>query len=324
MELFLRTGRGAWHLAEALGYDSEAVAALRAARDARYLQLLDESELLIPGAVEAVRALRTRYRLAIVTSSEPEPFARAHGRTGILPAFELALTREQYGESKPHPEPYLRAVERLGVDPRRCLVIEDSERGLRAAKAAGLACWVIPSALTRGGRFEAADAVLANLGEATRPLMGEGLDGQPAPADAVCSRRWKPRAARAATAGGHPGVGALEPVAREVGGRTPFGRGRPDRRVPPLPCRRNAVLAHDVRRWRRGGAVHGLSPGRLGGPRGALHGRHHGRPRARLRFGRSVGRAPALLLCAAGRDPLRYPLPREARCWRRFLRRRRA
>jgi HAD superfamily hydrolase (TIGR01509 family) len=174
IELFLRTGRGAWHLAEAHGHQAEAVAALRAARDARYLQLIDESELLIPGAVEAVRALRTRYRLAIVTSSEPEPFARTHRRTGLLPAFELALTREQYGESKPHPEPYLCAVERLGVDPRRCLVIEDSERGLRAATAAGLACWVIPSVLTRGGDFEAADAVLADLGEATRRLLGGG------------------------------------------------------------------------------------------------------------------------------------------------------
>ena len=47
-------------------------------------------------------------------------------------------------------------------------MIEDSERGLRAAKAAGLCCWVIPSGLTAAGRFDAADAVLDNLAAAAR------------------------------------------------------------------------------------------------------------------------------------------------------------
>ena len=49
-------------------------------------------------------------------------------------------------------------------------MIEDSERGLRAAKAAGLRCWVIPSALTAGGRFDAADAVLDDLAAAAARL----------------------------------------------------------------------------------------------------------------------------------------------------------
>jgi beta-phosphoglucomutase-like phosphatase (HAD superfamily) len=93
----------------------------------------------------------------------PEPFARAHARSGLLSYFELVLTREAYGQSKPHPEPYLTAVARLGVDPAACLVIEDSERGLIAAKAAGLACWVVPSPLTAAGCFDDADAVLLDL-----------------------------------------------------------------------------------------------------------------------------------------------------------------
>ena len=101
--------------------------------------------------------------MAIVTSSEPEPFAAVHARAGILHRFELALTRDQYEKAKPDPEPYLRAVERLGVARASCLVIEDSERGLRAAKAAGLTCWIVPSELTRGGRFAEADAVLEDF-----------------------------------------------------------------------------------------------------------------------------------------------------------------
>lgn len=173
VELFLRTGRGAWHLAEALGHDGPAIEALRAARDRAYAALVEGAELLMPGAAEAVAALAGRYRLAIVTSSEPEPFARTHARTGLLSHFELVLTRQHYRLSKPDPEPYLCAVDRLGVAPGRCLVIEDSERGLQAAKAAGLCCWVIPSGFTKTGRFDAADAVLADLRAAARRLLRE-------------------------------------------------------------------------------------------------------------------------------------------------------
>ena len=126
---------------------------------------------MIPGVADIVPALARRYRLAIVTSSEPGPFARTHARTGLLEHFELVLPQGDYARAKPEPDPYLRAVERLGLAPDRCLVIEDSERGLRAAKAAGLRCWVIPSALTAGGRFEAADAVLDDLAAPRRALL---------------------------------------------------------------------------------------------------------------------------------------------------------
>jgi len=164
VELFLRTARGAWHLLDGQ-LDEVAVGALRAARDRRYEELIRTSDVLIPGVDMLVPRLARRYRLAIVTSSDPGPFSLAHTRGDLLRHFELVLTREHYRNSKPDPEPYLTAVERLGVAPARCLVIEDSERGLRAAKAAGLACWVIPSPLTRGGRFAAADAVLGDLAE---------------------------------------------------------------------------------------------------------------------------------------------------------------
>jgi HAD superfamily hydrolase (TIGR01509 family) len=120
---------------------------------------------------DIVPALARRYRLAIVTSSDPGPFARTHARTGLLEHFELVLAQGDYARSKPEPDPYLRAVERLGVGADRCLVIEDSERGLRAAKAAGLCCWVIPSGLTAAGRFDAADAVLDNLAAAAARLL---------------------------------------------------------------------------------------------------------------------------------------------------------
>jgi HAD superfamily hydrolase (TIGR01509 family) len=171
VELFLREGLGAWHLAEARGIDPAGIAELRAVRDRSYFQLVDESAIVIPGVSELLPKLAARFRMAIVTSSEPGPFARTHARTGLLPHFELVLTRVDYTNAKPDPEPYLCAVSRLGVPPARCLVIEDSERGLRAAKAAGLACWVVPSGLTASGNFAAADAVLPDLAAAATRLL---------------------------------------------------------------------------------------------------------------------------------------------------------
>jgi HAD superfamily hydrolase (TIGR01509 family) len=171
VEYWLREGLGAWHLAEARGVDAAGIAELKAARDRRYFQLVDESEIVVPGVAELLPTLAARFRMAIVTSSEPEPFARTHARTGLLPHFELVLTRVDYVNSKPDPEPYLCAVSRLGLSPARCLVIEDSERGLRAAKAAGLSCWVVPSGLTATGNFAAADAVLPDLGSAAARLL---------------------------------------------------------------------------------------------------------------------------------------------------------
>ena len=166
VELFLRDSRGAWDRLRERGVGEGEIHEARAGRDRRYQELLaagDVDDLVLPGVATGLAAIAGRFRLAIVTSSEPEPFAAVHARAGILHHFELALTRDQYDKAKPDPEPYLRALARLAVAPERCLVVEDSERGLRAAKAAGLACWIVPSELTRGGRFEGADAVLEDF-----------------------------------------------------------------------------------------------------------------------------------------------------------------
>ena len=173
VDCLLRDGIGVWHLAEARGVSPDGIEALRAARDRRYFELLEDAEISIPGVAELLPRLAARFRLAIVTSSEPGPFARTHARTGLVRHFELTLTRHDYVESKPHPEPYLTAVARMGVAPSRCLVIEDSERGLRAAKAAGLCCWVVPSGLTAAGDFSAADALFPDLAAAAARLLPE-------------------------------------------------------------------------------------------------------------------------------------------------------
>jgi len=75
------------------------------------------------------------------------------------------LTREDYGKSKPNPDPFLTAIIRNGLQPEHCIIVEDSERGFAAAKAAGIRCIMIPNSLTKGGDFSGAYRVLNNAGE---------------------------------------------------------------------------------------------------------------------------------------------------------------
>jgi HAD superfamily hydrolase (TIGR01509 family) len=171
VQLFLVEARGAWHLVETKGLPSAKLAALKERRNRRYGELVEEESRPLPGVSEALRALQPHFRMAVVTSSHADHFAAAHRSTGFVPLFEFVLTRECYRNCKPDPEPYLCAVERLGLSREECLVIEDSERGLRAAKAAGLACWVIPHGLSRRGSFAAADRVFGAISEVVRALL---------------------------------------------------------------------------------------------------------------------------------------------------------
>lgn len=162
-ELFLVQARGAWHLVGNGGLSKEEIARHRAERDELYAWRLSSESAAVPGAEETLRALHGRLPMAVVTSSRRRHFEIIHRRTGFLRFLEFAITIDECERCKPDPEPYLRAVARVGLRASECLAIEDSERGLAAAKGAGLTCWIIPTALTVGGEFSRADAVLGSI-----------------------------------------------------------------------------------------------------------------------------------------------------------------
>jgi HAD superfamily hydrolase (TIGR01509 family) len=163
VELFMRQNRGLLHYGEKHGWDADDLRDLRARRNDRYAAMLAREPLVCPGVEETLAALHGRVRMAIVTSSRRDHFDIIHGRTGLLRYFDFVLTDGDYAVSKPDPAPYLTAVARAGSDPSSCVVIEDSERGLASARAAGLRCVIVPSRLTRGSRFEGAWRVLDDV-----------------------------------------------------------------------------------------------------------------------------------------------------------------
>lgn len=103
--------------------------------------------------------------MAIVTASGRDHFEVIHESLGLLDYFDFVLADGDYERHKPEPDPYLAAAERLGIDPGECLVVEDSERGLQSAVAAGMRCLVVPSGFSRGGNFESAHRVLTSASD---------------------------------------------------------------------------------------------------------------------------------------------------------------
>ena len=173
VEHFLRQGNGAWFLLEQKDCPPQEIESLRRERNRIYAELLREETVLIPGVDAALQRLRGKVLMAIVTSSRRDHFELIHRQTGILPYFDFSLTREDYKKAKPDPEPYLQAIHRTGCPAHECLVLEDSERGLASAAAAGLRCIVIPRGMSASGSFAGAYRIRRNLAEAVDDIVRE-------------------------------------------------------------------------------------------------------------------------------------------------------
>jgi HAD superfamily hydrolase (TIGR01509 family) len=162
-DISMRAGRSVFELASARGLSDAEIARLRTARNERYAALIDEGVRILDGVQETLERLHGRLPLAIVTTSDRFHFDRIHDQTGLMRFFEFVVANGDYSHEKPHPAPYLAGASRMGVRPERCLAIEDTERGLVSATAAGMRCIAIPNALTRAGNFDSAHAVLESM-----------------------------------------------------------------------------------------------------------------------------------------------------------------
>ena len=100
---------------------------------------------LLPGAVDAVTALASRWPLAVASSSPPELIRAVLDSAGIAARFRAVVSSEEVPRGKPAPDVYLAAADRLGVEPARCVAVEDSASGLRSAAAAGMTVLAVPN-----------------------------------------------------------------------------------------------------------------------------------------------------------------------------------
>ncbi len=113
----------------------------------RVADLLSDVELMT-GVVDLLDTLdQIGMPLAVATSTGRLKADQHLRHVGIHHRFRTIVTRDDVTRGKPHPEPYLTAAARLGVDPAHCLALEDSHNGIRAAHAAGMMAVMVPDML---------------------------------------------------------------------------------------------------------------------------------------------------------------------------------
>ena len=131
---------------------------------ARVLPVLREGVRPMPGVPDVPRALAARgVRLAVASSSSPAVIDATLTALDVRPLFRTTVSGVEVARGKPAPDVFLETAARLGVAPAACVVVEDSERGVRAARAAGMRCVAIPCGETRHHDFSDATLVLPAL-----------------------------------------------------------------------------------------------------------------------------------------------------------------
>jgi HAD superfamily hydrolase (TIGR01509 family) len=106
----------------------------------------------VPEVLEHIEVSHGRIPFAVVSGSTRESVTRSLEALNILDRFDTLVCAGDYQRSKPDPEAFLIAAARLGVAPESCLVFEDTEMGIQAAKAAGMAWVKVPPPWERSAR----------------------------------------------------------------------------------------------------------------------------------------------------------------------------
>ena len=154
-------GMATWAQAIAAGVDEETISRQREVRNAYYQEYLRTEDIEIDGVLDTLDVLADEYRMGIITTSKPADFALIHKNRSILNYMDFYLARDDYERAKPHPEPYLKGLQRFGASAAESVVVEDSARGLASAIAAGIDCIVVANAFTASHDLSKATAKVA-------------------------------------------------------------------------------------------------------------------------------------------------------------------
>jgi beta-phosphoglucomutase-like phosphatase (HAD superfamily) len=98
----------------------------------------------VPEVLEHIVAQHGRIPFAVVSGGTRESVTKSLAATNLLDRFDTLVCAGDYTKSKPDPEPFLLAAQRLGVPPASCLVFEDTVIGIQSATAAGMATVKVP------------------------------------------------------------------------------------------------------------------------------------------------------------------------------------
>ena len=112
-------------------------------KESLYFELLPSLKA-VPEVLEHIEAKHGQVPFAVVSGSELDSVTASLTTLNLLDKFDTLVCAGDYKRSKPDPEGFLLAASRLGVKPESCLVFEDTEMGIQAATAAGMASVKVP------------------------------------------------------------------------------------------------------------------------------------------------------------------------------------
>jgi beta-phosphoglucomutase family hydrolase len=108
-----------------------------------YFEMLPELKA-VPEVLEHIEAQHGRIPFAVVSGSARDSVTASLETLKLLDRFDTLVCAGEYKKSKPDPEAFLLAATKLGIAPKNCLVFEDTEMGIQAATAAGMASVKVP------------------------------------------------------------------------------------------------------------------------------------------------------------------------------------
>lgn len=125
--------------------DKEKIDDLVKRREAYFREVVTEKGLQwVPGAEDLLKTLQTiPLKLALATGANQEKLDFIFKRVNIRSYFEGLIAADEVTNGKPDPEVFLKAAAKLGVEPGECIVFEDAQKGVEAAKAGGMQCIAI-------------------------------------------------------------------------------------------------------------------------------------------------------------------------------------
>jgi HAD superfamily hydrolase (TIGR01509 family) len=144
----------------------------------RHFWVIAETRLALkPGALEMLDTLdQLRLPRAIATSSYRRTVERHLTAHNLMGRFQEIVGYGDYENGKPAPDPFLKAAERLGVEPRYCLALEDSHNGVRSASSAGMITIMVPDLLEPTGEIRGLCALIVRDLHEVRSLILAAVD----------------------------------------------------------------------------------------------------------------------------------------------------
>lgn len=129
----------------------------------------------MPYVEELLKYLReNNYKIAVASSSDTSDIKNNLEKTKLEKYIDEIASGAEVENGKPAPDVFLLAAERLDVDPKDCLILEDSKAGIKAGKASGAMVFMVPDMFTVDKECEdTADRILTNLGEVIEILEGK-------------------------------------------------------------------------------------------------------------------------------------------------------